>query len=339
MSWRTLIETMKIKNLLDTLIKGTAEHNDIRAALSLTGKAQEDLFALARAKRSERFPLEKAEIRSVIELSNICCQKCRYCGIYRQSEKFIIKTDRFRHITEHLYSLSRRVLLLQSGENPSQDYIDFVSEELTALKRSFPDLTVVLCLGSLSYEQYSQLRHSGADRYILKFETSNQKLYAEIKVNDTLENRLRSLKYLIELGFSVGTGNIVGLPGQTLDDLVNDLLLIEKFKLTMASSSVFIPNKGSEYRDEPAGDIDLTLNFMALIRIYYPELLIPTTSSLEKMRPGGQLQGLMAGANAVTIHDGTPEDLKKRFPIYTYDRFTPDETHIRSIIKEAGLKL
>ncbi len=228
--------------------------------------------------------------------------------------------------------------MFQSGENASQKYIDFVSKCVSNIKQKFNDLTVILCLGNLSYKQYKQLREAGAQRYILKFETSNPLLYKQIKPDSCLEERIECIKILDELGFGVGTGNIIGLPNQTMEDIVNDLLFMRNFKLTMASTSVFIPGEESNYRDEPAGDLNMALNYTALMRILYPHLLIPSTSSLEKAKPAGQYLGLMAGANAITIHDGTPVEFKRHFPIYSVNRFIPNERYIKGILAKAGLR-
>ena len=315
-------------------------HRDlIQTALLAKGDEQEQLFGLARRKRTENFPHEKAEFRSVVEISNICRQKCKYCGMsyHSKRKRYTISHKELMDVVENIYYKGRKVLLLQSGENNSQRFIDLVCKCLEDIKYKFGDLTVILCMGNLSYHQYKLLRDSGADRYILKFETSNPDLYKQLKPGDSLQSRLEGLHHLIELGFDVGTGNIVGLPGQTIQDIINDLLFFAGFRLSMISSTVFIPGKDSHLRDMPMGDLDLTLNFMALVRIMYPEVLIPATSSLEKAGEGGQYRGLLAGANAVTVHDGTPERLKEHFPIYSADRFTPNETHIDGIVKRAGL--
>lgn len=309
-------------------------------ALLLKGKMQAELFKLARQKRKEYFPLEKVEVRSVIEISNICQRRCNFCNINSYSKnrkRYLITYVEFIRIVERIYSKNRRVLLLQSGENKSQGYIDFVCKCICETKRKFPDLTIILCLGNLSYSQYRQLRLAGADRYILKFETANPILYKKIKPDDSLENRLKCLKALNKLGFAVGTGNIIGLPGQTLEDIANDLIFMRNFRLTMVSTSIFIPGEDSNYWDKPKGDLDIALNYMALMRILYPNMLIPSTSSLEKCRKGGQYLGLLAGANAVTIHDGTPPEFKKYYPIYSLHRFIPNEKHIKYILKKARL--
>lgn len=308
-------------------------------ALSAEGEEQERLFALAREKRDEYSPSREVEVRSVIEVSNICRQTCRYCGMNCRSKRkrYTISREELLAIVSNVYAKGRRVLLLQSGENNSREYVDFIAGCLAAVKRKFADLTVILCMGNLKHAQYRQLRESGADRYILKFETSNPELYKQIKPGASLSERTGCLNHLAELGYEVGTGNIIGLPGQTLQDLVNDVLFLAQFKLSMISSTVFIPGEDSDYRAEPMGDVDPVLNFMALMRIMRPDVLIPATSSLERGRKGGQYLGLAAGANAVTIHDGTPAELKKHFPIYSVDRFTPNENHIRDIVSQAGL--
>lgn len=327
------------KSVLQALAKGDFSKDVLCAALLLKNQEREELFRLARQKRSEYFLSEEVEVRSVIEISNICQQNCNFCNInsYSRRKRYIIKHKELLKIAEHIYHKNRRVILFQSGENRHQGYIDFVCKCVSDIKQKFNDVIIILCLGNLTYNQYRQLRECGADRYIIKFEASNPMLYKQIKPKDSLQMRIDCLGQLNELGFDVGTGNIIGLPNQTTDDIVNDLFFIRNLKLTMVSSSVFIPGENSNYWDKPKGSLDITLNCLALMRIMYPQMLIPSTSSLEKAKRGGQYLGLMAGANAVTIHDGTPEELKRHFPIYSVIRFTPNEKHIKNIVRMAHL--
>ena len=328
-----------LSDTIQHLIDGQFEAVTLADALTLTGSAQEELFSLARLQRATRFAMGQVEVRSVIEVSNVCRQRCNYCSIGSSTRdaEYVISHDDFLEIVGHVHSRGRRCLLVQSGENRSPDYVDSVVAVVGECKRRFADLTIILCLGNLRREHYRALREAGADRYILKFETSNPELYQRSKPNDTLARRVDCLRQLLDLGFEVGTGNIVGLPGQTAQDLVGDLQLLNRLPLTMMSCSAFIPGEETPYRDQPPGDLARTLNFMALMRIMHPAALIPTTSSLEKIQPGGQHLGLLAGANAVTIHDGTPARLKEHFPIYSTNRFVPDEEHIFGIIAKAGL--
>jgi biotin synthase len=327
-------------DLMYALIKGDFSKEVLNGALLLKGEERNCLFQLAREKRDQYFPSGMVEVRSVIEISNICKQLCNFCSINYNADRkrYLLKHDHVLQMVGHVYQRGRKVLLIQSGENDSQNYINFIHRCILDIKKSFHDLTIILCLGDLEYAQYKQLREAGAERYILKFETSSPKLYEQIKPGTSLAQRIKCLNYLVDLGYEVGTGNIIGLPHQTLDHVVDDLLFLSNFKLTMMSSTVFIPGEDTNYRDEPMGELDLTLNFIALIRIMYPGMLIPTTSSLEKAKDGGQLQGLMAGANTVTIHDGTPDDMKKHFPIYSIKRVTPQEEYIKSIVTHAQLQ-
>jgi biotin synthase len=312
----------------------------LRDALFLEGEEQAQLFALARAQRQRYFPLNEVEVRSVIEISNVCNQQCEYCGMGQtDSPMYLLSYEEFLQTTAHLYASGRRVLLLQSGENRSQTYVDHVCRCVQAAKSRFADLQFILCLGNFSKEQYRQMKAAGAERYILKFETSNPRLYERLKPNDTFEERIACLEHLLALGFKVGSGSIVGLPGQSIDEVLDDLLFAGKFPLAMVSCSAFIPGEGSKLHDALSGNPDMTLNLLALMRILYPNRLIPTTSPLERLKKDGQYLGLMAGANTVTIHDGTPEQFKQLFPIYSGRRFTPNVDHIHNIVKRAGLTL
>lgn len=331
----------KVESMLLALRKGDFRKEVAEEAFLFQGAEQERLFELARERRDENFPSREVEARSVIEISNICRRKCNFCNInvFSKRNRYTIQYEKLIEIVEELYSKGRRVFLLQSGENDSRNYIDFISKGIAEIKQKFTSATLMLCLGNLHYEQYKQLKEAGAVRYILKFETSNPELYSQIKPDDSLGERIKCLDQLVELGFEVGTGNIIGLPGQSPEDIMSDLFFLSRFKLLMASCTTFIPGEDSNYKDMPMGDLNLTLNYMALMRILYPKLLIPTTSCLHKAGLDGQYLGLMAGANTVTIHDGTPIECKKHFPIYSVNRFMPDEKHIQGIVSKAGLKL
>lgn len=330
-----------VPKFVQEMEKGNFARKILVEALGCRGEAQEALFALARRRRDECFPARKVEVRSVIEVSNVCQQACNYCnmGLLSGQERYTMDRAELVHLAEHLHEKGRRVLLLQSGECIQQPFVDLVAGAVADLTERHPDLTLILCMGNMSEDQFRQLHDAGARRYILKFEASDPELYHALKPRDTLPQRLACLECLIRLGFQVGTGDIVGVPGQTMEHLLGDLDLLGRYALSMQSCTVFIPGENSVYRNESMGDVDTTLNMMAIARIRYPGRLMPTTSSLEKGREGGQYLGLMAGANTVTIHDGTPENLKHLFPIYSTKRFTPKNAHLTDIVAKAGLRL
>ncbi|MCR4792546.1 MAG: radical SAM protein [Lachnospiraceae bacterium] len=308
-------------------------------ALLLKDDAQQELFELARERRAECFPDNRAQARSVIEISNLCRQRCRYCSIGGKNQKinYSLDANQMEMLMDHLYGKGRRVVLLQSGENPSEVFIRDVVTAIGNIKLRHKDLRIILCMGDLSRDQYQRLYDAGATDYVIKFEASNEELFKYCKPNDDLDRRLKCIMDLSDIGYRVGSGNIVGLPRQTLEDLVSDLQLVQELPLGMNSTTIFIPAEDSEFAAEPAGDPNLTLNMMAIMRIMNPYRLMPTTSSLEKMIPDGQYLGLMAGANTITIHDGTPEELQAYFPIYSTHRVRPQIEHFRDILNRANM--
>ena len=330
---------MKNDELLASLEANDFSDEVLRSALTLSGDDQQALFALARARRHEHFPDDQAQVRSVIEVSNVCRQKCLYCAIGRTSQErtYTLDANTMIGLIDHLYEKGRRTVLLQSGENLDENFVTDVVTAVADVKKRRADLRLILCMGDLSEVDYKRLYDAGATDYILKFEASRESLFASCKPRDSLSNRLACIHALHKIGYRVGSGNIVGLPGQTMDDLVADLKLTHELPLAMNSTTIFVPAENTEYANEKAGDPVLTLNMMALLRIMNPHRLMPTTSSLEKMMKDGQYLGLMAGANTVTIHDGTPEEFHRFFPIYSAKRVRPQLDHFKDIVQRAGM--
>lgn len=331
---------MNQETALSNIRQSIFDKETLADALKFTDKYQDALFALAREKRLAAFPDNHVQVRSVIEISNVCRQKCRYCAIGGKDQKlnYTLDSDAIGLLISYLFEKGRRNILLQSGENVNDEFVSSTADAIAASKAKCPDLQIILCMGDLSYDQYKKLYDAGASDYILKFEASNPTLFKYCKPNDTLENRLECVEMLHKIGYRVGSGNIVGLPHQTIEDLVDDLLLAHRLPLSMNSTTIFIPAENSDFANEPAGNPIYTLNMMALLRIMNPNRLMPTTSSLEKMIPDGQFLGLQAGGNTVTIHDGTPEDLQQYFPIYSAKRVRPQMDHFKDILERAGIK-
>jgi biotin synthase len=148
---------------------------------------------------------------------------------------------------------------------------------------------------------------------------------------------LACLRILIRLGYKVGTGAIIGLPGQTHESLVEDLLLAREIGAHMVSGSPFIPAPDTPLAHMPPGDVDITLNFIALARLLNPSWLIPSVSALERRQGGGQLNGLAAGANVLTINF-TPEIEQSKYLIYGKDRYVVRNDHVIEIVALAGLE-
>ncbi|MFA5101154.1 MAG: AMP-binding protein, partial [Candidatus Omnitrophota bacterium] len=227
--------------------------------------------------------------------------------------------------------------MIQTGEFGPGQLFERLFSALKQARSKYRDCTIICSFGNLPLEQYKRLREIGVQRYLLKFETSDPGLYKQIKPSDSLRNRLAHIDTLKRLGFQVSSGNITGLPGQTLESLADDILLMQKLDIPMCSTSVFIPNNMSQFAGSGPGDVNTALNFIAILRIMCPRAVIPATSALELAAKGGQMNGLMAGCNSVTLHDGTPHDQEEKYIIYKEKRFKP-KNDLFTVVADAGLR-
>lgn len=302
--------------------------------LTATGEAQQALFAKAREVRHAAGS-DAVKVRGVIEISNYCQKHCEYCALRPQNRKMVryrMDTDTILGIADQIMELGIRTVFMQAGQDPKSD--EMVCE---VIKRVKPHgVEVLLNLGEKPEATYRRYRELGADSYILKFETSSPELYQQI-VGSSLEKRLQCARWIKAVGMRLGTGNIIGLPGQTIETLAEDLMLAVDLQPDFMSSSPFIPNEDTPLENLGFGDVDITLNSIALSRILFPTALIPAVSALEKIRPGGQLQGLQAGANVLTVNF-TPKEVRDSYSIYSKDRFVVSLDHALKTIERAGLQ-
>ena len=255
-------------------------------------------------------------LRGIIEFSNHCDKRCLYCGLrcpnnelerYRMTKDEIIETARF------IFSLGIKTIVLQSGED-SFYTTDDIEEIIISIKNEL-DVAITLSIGEREFFEYDRWKRAGADRYLLKHETANPRLYASYHQNQKLQDRLNNLEYLKSIGFQTGSGNIVGLPGQSIEDIADDILLLKEFKVDMASISPFIPSDNTPYgRKEPC-DIDLLLKTMAIARLALKNSHIPSTTALSTLVRDGRERGLKAGANVI-MPNFTPQPYKERYVIY-----------------------
>lgn len=265
--------------------------------------------------------------RGLIEISNICGQGCFYCGLqssnasvhrYRMSEEQILAT------VDEGYRLGFRSFVWQGGEDP---YFD--DDRLCALIRSFrknyPDCVVTLSIGERSRESYQRIFDAGCDRYLLRHETASQSLYEKLHPSwMSYSNRMRCLEDLKDIGFWVGAGFLIGPPGQTNDDLVEDLMFIESFQPHMCGIGPFIPHPDTKFRAMPHGTADQTVVLLALVRLIAPEVLLPSTTALGTVDPQGRMKGFGAGG-MVIMPNLTPVDVRKHYEIYAQKKNWGDE--------------
>lgn len=257
-------------------------------------------------------------IRGLIEISNYCKNNCLYCGIRKSNRN----CDRYRLNKEEIlscckigYPLGFRTFVLQGGEDPH--YSDEVlCDIISAIKKDFPDCAVTLSVGERSEESYQKLYNVGADRYLLRHETADENHYSKLHPPKmTLENRLRCLKNLKEIGFQTGCGIMVGSPFQTIENIAEDLMFIADFKPEMVGIGPFIPHKDTPFSDEEAGSTDLTCKILSIVRIMLPNVLLPATTALGSLENGGRERGILCGANVV-MPNLSPENVREKYMLY-----------------------
>jgi len=285
----------------------------------------EALYAEADAVRRAHVG-DAVHLRGLVEISSYCRRKCTYCGI--RAGNFSV--ERFRLTAAEVVACAKQVaafgcgtVVLQGGEDPAFD-VESCAEIIRQIKAETP-LAVTLSLGELAPADLERLRAAGAERYLLRFETSNAALYARLHPphQPGEPTRRELLHRLRELGFEVGSGVMVGLPGTTFEDLANDLLAFRALDLDMIGIGPYIPHPQTPLgrhgvrttADQVPNDVVTSCKAMALTRLLCPRSSIPATTALATLSPGGRMQGLRAGAN-VWMPNFTPPRFRASYEIY-----------------------
>ncbi|MGA7828817.1 MAG: [FeFe] hydrogenase H-cluster radical SAM maturase HydE [Geobacteraceae bacterium] len=269
-------------------------------------------------------------LRGLLEISNICSRECHYCGIHagnEELERYRMPEDEIMACVNEAVNYRYGTVVLQAGE----DY-GITREWLSGLIRrikSETELAVTLSLGERSDEDLVAWKEAGADRYLLRFETSNRELYDSIHppLAGETSDRLALLKRLREIGYEIGSGVMIGIPGQTYEDLANDILTFKDLNLDMIGVGPYIAHSGTPLgRDDeklkaPAGEQvpnteAMTYRVIALARIACPNANIPSTSALATLNTAtGRELGLARGANIV-MPNLTPKKYRAMYEIY-----------------------
>lgn len=275
------------------------------------------LFNKADDKRKQIYG-NKVFIRGLIEISNICRNNCYYCGIRAENKNI----ERYRLTEEQIiecckigYKIGFRTFVLQGGEDEfyNDDRLCCIIEKIKSL---YPDCALTLSLGERSEESYRRLKDSGADRYLLRHETADEKHYSMLHPeNMSSLNRKKCLEALKQVGFQTGAGFMVGSPHQTYENLAEDLKFLYALKPEMVGIGPFIPHKDTPFKNETPGTLELTLCMIALTRLILPHALIPSTTALGSVAPDGRLLGIKAGANVV-MPNLSPQNYRSLYTLY-----------------------
>lgn len=257
-------------------------------------------------------------IRGLIEISNICKNDCYYCGIRKSNKncsRYRLKKDDILSCCKTGYELGFRTFVMQGGEDGYYND-EILCDIISSIKKEYPDCAITLSLGEKTKESYQKLYDAGVDRYLLRHETANDNHYSMLHPEVlTLKHRMECLKNLKEIGFQTGCGFMVGSPFQTIENIAEDLLFIAEFRPHMVGIGPFIPHVDTPFKNEPAGDTDLTCKILSIIRLILPEVLLPATTALGSLEKDGREKGILSGANVV-MPNLSPENVREKYALY-----------------------
>jgi len=263
-------------------------------------------------------------IRGLIEITNYCKNDCFYCGIRRSNtniNRYRLSIADILNCCADGYELGFRTFVLQGGEDGHFKLSDLV-EIVSSIHNKYPDCAITLSLGERSYADYKELYDAGANRYLLRHETYDDKHYALLHPCELLAAaRQECLWSLKEIGYQVGTGFMVGSPHQNVEHLAEDMLFLQKLNPHMVGIGPFITHNDTPFAKYPSGSLDFTLYMLSLIRILSPKVLLPATTALSSLDKEGQKKGIFAGANVI-MPNLSPLNHRKDYALYNNKAFT-----------------
>ena len=318
---------MVIKDIIDKL---SLENNLSREELlylvsNINSKETEYLIEKSDETR-KKFYGNKVYMRGLIEFTNYCKMDCRYCGIRKSNknaQRYRLSYEQIMECVDLGDSLGYKTYVLQGGEDPY-----FTDERMIkiikGIKEKYPDNAITLSIGERSYKSYEKLYKAGADRFLLRHETATKSLYDSLHPGTCMESRRECLKNLKKIGYQAGAGFMVGLPNQTDEDLVNDLMFVKEFEPAMCGIGPFIPQKDTPLGNENGGTLEKTILMLALVRLLLPEILLPATTALGSIDSTGREKGIKAGGNVV-MPNLSPTSVRDKYALYDGKICTGDE--------------
>lgn len=257
-------------------------------------------------------------VRGLIEISSFCRNDCAYCGLRRSNrsaERYRLNHEQIIECCKEGYDAGLRTFVLQGGEDATLTD-EWLEQIIYDIRHIYPDVAITLSLGERSYASYKRLYDAGATRYLLRHEAANEELYRKLHPQTMSHaNRIACIENLTEIGYQTGMGMMIGVKGQSVDDLVDDLLLMERIRPQMIGIGPFIPHRNTPLGDYPAGSVELTLLMLSIVRLMHPSALIPSTTALATLSAEGRRMGILSGANVV-MPNLTPPSERKKYAIY-----------------------
>ena len=283
--------------------------------LSCADRDAPALFHAADAVR-RRHVGDGVHLRGLIEFSNICRRDCRYCGLRSGNPnlgRYRLSPDQIVATAQEAETLGYPSIVMQSGEDPW-----FTAKRLADIVRQIKattQLAITLSVGERPEADYQIWREAGADRFLLRIETTDPELFRQLHPDDDLEERKQCLYTLKRLGYQLGSGVMVGLPGQTPEMLARDVIWLHELGAEMIGVGPYIPHPATPMAQAVGGSVPQTLRLVAVLRLVFPDAHLPATTAMGSLDPEGREKALQAGANVV-MPNVTPTEVRDKYQIY-----------------------
>ncbi len=303
----------------------------------------EEIQKKANSLRKDLFQ-NKLYIRGLIEISSFCKCNCYYCGLRaknKNAERYRLSDEQILEACTIGYKLGFRTFVLQSGEDLKLSE-DFITNIIKQIKVKFPDCAVTLSLGQRNEKTYQNWKNAGADRYLLRQEAASSSLFYKLHPLEETECK-KSLALLKKCGYQTGSGFMVGSPFQTIEDIAEDILYLQSLKPEMIGIGPFIPHNQTPFAEYPAGSVKFTLFIISLLRLMFPNALIPATTALNTLSPTGHIDAILHGANVI-MPNLTPSECRKKYSLYNGKKSTENEAaenieQLKNEMKKIGIEI
>lgn len=316
-----------VKSISEIVTRSTFSTDDLVALLSSKGAEREILYAKARQVKESQTG-RKIFFRGLIEISNICSKNCLYCGI-RSSNPNVVRYDipdeEILDVCRFAYEKRFGSVVLQSGEIQTKKFTKRIGRLLKKIKQlSNNELGITLSCGEQSRETYRHWFESGAHRYLLRIESTNRELYYKIHPDTprhSYEKRVEALGILKDTGYQVGTGVMIGLPFQTVENLANDLQFFKIIDIDMCGMGPYIEHEHTplyasrNLLKSKQERFNLSLNMISTLRLLMPDINIAAATALQTLDPLGREKALTVGANVI-MPNLTPLKYRKEYLLY-----------------------
>lgn len=329
-----------MNNLENILKKEDFSREEIITLLSL--RSDEEIALLRKKANKIRFENcgNEIHIRALLDFSNYCEENCAFCELREDNfavNRYRISADEIIEIAKKISNLGFKTIYLQSGEDSFYDP-DIIAYIIYTIKQQ-TDLALTLNIGPRNFDDYRAWKLAGADRYFLKFYTSNSTLYSINHKKKNLFDKISHLKFLKRIGYQTGTGNIIGLPHQTIEDIADDILLCKELDVDMVSFAPFLPHPFTPYQNKKAADIIIVLNTISIARILMKNVHIHAGNALETLAKDGRFNAIKAGANIIVSDLSGFVSSKNNYKIPTVENTLNYTQELSLKVEQLGLKI